>query len=349
MKTLKPQNGLSLLELMVSLFVGLILLAGIIQVLISNRQASRLQEALAGIQDNGRVASEYLSRAIRKADYWGCAPDVSNYTNHLNPGGTGYVDYTSFTGLAGTEGDGVNGSDSITVAGLGSGNVIGSGAAIALTSQMPNTSANIQLTSNASINVGDIVFLGNCSGGDVFQVTGKPSTDKITKNTGGSVSPGNMGGNCVNTGNGACNNCLCQAYGTDAKLFTGIVQNTFFIGTAANGEPALMLTDSTGTYELAQGIEQMQITYGEDTNDDKSADRYLPANSGILDMDNVVSVKVNFLVRSSEPVNQSNQSHQFNWEERLANNSSVDTEITASDLRLRRVYSMTVSVRNRVD
>lgn len=348
MRNLKAQNGLSLVELMISLLVGLILLAGVIQVLISNRQASRLQEAIAGIQDNARVASEYLSRAIRKADYWGCTTDVTNYTNHLNPTGSGYVDFSTFTGLAGTEGDGLNGSDSITVAGLGSGNVIGSGAAIALTSQMPNTSANIQVTSNASINVGDIVFLGNCSGGDIFQVTGTPSTDKITKNS-GSGSPGNMGGTCTNTGNGACNNCLCQAYGTDAQLFTGIVQNTFTIAAGSNGEPTLMLTDSTGTYELAQGIEQMQLSYGEDTNNDGSADRYLQANDAALNMDRVVSVKVNLLVRSEEAVSQSNQTYRFNWEERQAANASVDLEQTAPDLRLRRVYSMTVSVRNRVN
>jgi len=58
--------GLSLVEMMVALTVGLILLAGLMQVWSSSRTTYRLAEAQARIQENGRFATRMVSSELRQ-------------------------------------------------------------------------------------------------------------------------------------------------------------------------------------------------------------------------------------------------------------------------------------------
>ena len=58
-------RGMSLVEILVALALGLFLLAGIIQVLVSGRATYRLAEAEARTQESGRYAIEYLARELR--------------------------------------------------------------------------------------------------------------------------------------------------------------------------------------------------------------------------------------------------------------------------------------------
>ena len=50
------QRGFTLVELMVALAVSLLLLAGVIQVYLSSKQAYRVQDNVARIQESGRLA-----------------------------------------------------------------------------------------------------------------------------------------------------------------------------------------------------------------------------------------------------------------------------------------------------
>jgi type IV pilus assembly protein PilW len=90
--------------------------------------------------------------------------------------------------------------------------------------------------------------------------------------------------------------------------------------------------------ELASDVENMQILYGEDTDLDATANRYLPA-SGVASFDNVVSVRIALLVRSTNQVAAS------------VNTSTYDLLGTvfdpADDRRLRRMYISTITLRNR--
>lgn len=61
------QTGLTLVELMVAMVIGLLLLAGIMQVLITSQHSHRLQNGLSLVQENGRFITEYLGRHIRTA------------------------------------------------------------------------------------------------------------------------------------------------------------------------------------------------------------------------------------------------------------------------------------------
>jgi type IV pilus assembly protein PilW len=65
----QQQTGLSLVELMVALVLGLVLMTGIIQVFLSSRQTYTANEAMARMQENGRFALEFISRSARNAGY----------------------------------------------------------------------------------------------------------------------------------------------------------------------------------------------------------------------------------------------------------------------------------------
>lgn len=78
------QRGLSLLELLVSMLIGLIILAGVIQVFEGNYRTSRYQDALAVVQENGRFALTVLTRDLRQAGYVGCKSGYKLVRNALD-------------------------------------------------------------------------------------------------------------------------------------------------------------------------------------------------------------------------------------------------------------------------
>jgi len=75
------QSGMSLLELLISLSLGLLLLTGIGTIYVGSNQTYRVQEQNARIQESGRYALDVLGRSLRQAGYWNMplAPD-SNQT-----------------------------------------------------------------------------------------------------------------------------------------------------------------------------------------------------------------------------------------------------------------------------
>lgn len=66
------QSGLTMVELLVAMAVGLFLLAGIIQMLVSSKAANRFGEAESRVQENGRYAIQALATDLRGARGLGC-------------------------------------------------------------------------------------------------------------------------------------------------------------------------------------------------------------------------------------------------------------------------------------
>ncbi|ARU27615.1 hypothetical protein CBR65_09340 [Cellvibrio sp. PSBB006] len=69
---MRKQAGLSLIELMIAITLGLILMAGVIQVFLSSRVTFATQQAMSRVQETGRLAVEFMARDIRMAGYMGC-------------------------------------------------------------------------------------------------------------------------------------------------------------------------------------------------------------------------------------------------------------------------------------
>lgn len=66
------QAGMTLLELMISMFLGLLLVAGIGTIYVGSNQTYRVQEQNARIQEAGRFALDVIGRSLRQAGYTTC-------------------------------------------------------------------------------------------------------------------------------------------------------------------------------------------------------------------------------------------------------------------------------------
>lgn len=64
-------RGFSLIELMVSMVLGLLVVAGLINLFVANRKAYQIQSGNNYLQENLRIASDRVGWSLRMADYWG--------------------------------------------------------------------------------------------------------------------------------------------------------------------------------------------------------------------------------------------------------------------------------------
>lgn len=64
------QKGLSMIELIVAMALSLILMLGVIQIFISNKKTFEINHDLSLMQESGRVALELMTGSIRMADHW---------------------------------------------------------------------------------------------------------------------------------------------------------------------------------------------------------------------------------------------------------------------------------------
>lgn len=101
-------RGMSLIELMVALVLGLFLIAGIIQLFIGTRVTYMSNESLARVQENGRFAIDALRTPIREANSRGFCGGEIPIRNHLNQtcSATANLLYGADTAIAGWEYDG---------------------------------------------------------------------------------------------------------------------------------------------------------------------------------------------------------------------------------------------------
>lgn len=65
------QYGITLVELMVALVIGLVLSGAAIMIYSNSKQAFRVQVNIANVQENGRYVMQLMQEDIRLAGYWG--------------------------------------------------------------------------------------------------------------------------------------------------------------------------------------------------------------------------------------------------------------------------------------
>jgi len=309
-----------MIELMVAIVIGLILLAGISSVMVSTKRTYNTQDSLSRLQENARIAMVILERALRNAGYIGCNISQSNITNVLNPSGTGYSDFNYNLGnlLEGSE-NGAAFQPSNTTVSTALGTIVPrantdlfvvrgaqADSSFQVTAKSVSQSASLAISPTDQIKDGDILILSDCSSTDIFQATSDGKSGSLTHNS-GAGDPGNdpnlAQGNSVK---------LSKSYGDDAKLMK-FESTIYYIGTGTSGEPALFRrrvgTDSAGNAllvpeELVEGIENLQILYGEDTDGDhipdpKPGDTYPYRKAGdVTNWNNVVAVRFGVVARA---------------------------------------------------
>jgi len=351
MKTMiKNQYGLSLIEIMVALVISIFLLGGIVQVYVGNKTTYRFSDASARIQENGRFALDNITTDVRLAGFFGCVNMVQNpdlVQNHLNTGSPNYDpnvhDFINQRPINLTANAGLNGSDNLTIKGSKPGQTV-----LSATLPMPGSAA-LQVTGNSVFQANDIVLITNCWTSDIFEINSVASAGGVSTLThttaAPSDSPGNMalnpcpgGGHCLN---GGMDTNLETAY-TANNTTSYILQNVVYSiqpSASGSGEPALWRSENNDNQELIEGVEQMLVMYGLDTDSptDGAPNQYVDSTAALAATDTITAVRVTLVVRSDQDnVMETNQNYTVN---------GVDT--TAPDRRLRQVFTTTVDLRNR--
>lgn len=224
------QRGFSLLQMFIALAIGLIILAGILQIFLQSKRSYNLGSAFNELQENNRFLNLYLTRVIRLAGYRSLPAVMQPFIvmNSAFPATTPYI--------TGTRGTGPNGSDTLTIRYQGSGNGAGSPDGTVLDCLNSPVDANTIVT-------------------NIFSLT-------------------------------ANNELQCQAINPNAA-------------------------NPNNTQVLVSGVENFKVLLGEDTTQNEDADRYLPPNSAFLNLNNIVSVRLSFLLRSSQGVRPYPQSNTY--------------------------------------
>lgn len=335
LNTIKPscrQLGMTLIEIMIAMLVGAFLLGGVLQVFIGSKQTNRMQENLSRLQENGRFAIDLINHDIRMAGFQGCNSIVNVPINSINalpiipasntiitgneaipPIWTPALPAASVTPIAGT--------DVIT---LLHGNSCGGN----LTVPMATTASNIQIaaTNTCGIGVGSALLIADCANADIFLAAAGTVDPNIT------------------------HAALSVPYSSTAELFT-YSENSYFINNGANGRPALWRFDNAqaaggnNPVEFVEGIENMQVLYGEDTDllgtDGKcticTPNYYVTANN-VVDPSRVVSIRISLLAATPDD-NLTAQAVPYTYN---------GVTITPNDRRIRRVFTSTISIRNRL-
>lgn len=307
----QSSKGFTLVELMVAMVIGLLMMGGVIQVFTSNKQTHRLQEAMARVQENGRIAIQIMSQDIRMADFWGCTTSSTDIFNNLDPDdprNTTDIDLND-GGIGGTDGA----TDTITLQGAFGGSMY-------ITPPfMLNTAADISVSPDATmIKEDDIILISDCNSGDIFEVTSVDTNSAVQTNV-------------VHNGAGInINQRLSRTYIGDASIY--VMRRITYAVT----DNELTLSDNGGVAQtLVDGVDNLQILYGEDTDGDLVPNRYVDATL-VGDWAEILTVRITLTMRSEDNIASS--------EDNIASKEDADN----GDRRIRRIFTTTVSIRNRL-
>jgi len=280
----------------------------------------RFNEGLARVQENGRFALEFIRRDARVAGFWGC-----NSNAKPNPGikeaSDAYIDVDRY--ITGTEG-GDDDADSITFrSATGSGTLV--------TSDMSGTDGTITVDSASALATDTAALISDCENGDLFQITGISET-ALAHAAGASA---NISPN------------LNKAYAAGARVYEAR-ETTFSIQEdPSSGVPTLYReVIGEGAQPLVEGIQNMQILYGEDTDADAdgTANRYVAFGASGLDIDRIVSIRISVLVRSINN-NLTTEPSPYMYPPWV--NPPIPTTPDEDDKYLRKIFTTTVTLRNK--
>jgi prepilin-type N-terminal cleavage/methylation domain-containing protein len=315
----RQHGGFTLVELMIGMTLGLVLIGGVVGLFLQSSQSFRVDENVARMQDQARFAMDQLTRDLRMAGF--VAEPLSAAAVTLD------------ASLAIADGCGPAGEDDWLVrvldAGTGENNTL-TGVDNATG---PEAAAAYGCIDSSEVRAGsDVVAIKRAAGRIV------PAADLETDRT------------------------YLESTGTVALLFKepattplagptdfreyrpqiyyirnfGVVAGdgipTLCRKTLGTGSPAPIETDC-----IAQGIEDLQISYGIDLDDDGAANQYLD-DPTLTEFQTVVSARIMLLARTLTADRKYTDTRTY------AVGNAPD--YSPDDAFHRRIYTVTVSVRN---
>lgn len=333
----RQQRGLSLVELLVALALGAFITIGIIQMFTANQETYRVNIGQARMQEGARFAMEFLTAPIRMAGFMGCFSEPVGFFEQLNPNANAdyLIDFASPVG--GHEATAPNTWSPLLAAlpaDIPAGN-IASGTDVLtirtsdprgtrLSTAMANSSDPIVVRTlpngeTAQYTAQDLFVISDCEKATFFQLTSATTTANVINMAhiagGAAATPGN------DTADITPDN---DVFGLDATVHR-IETQVFFIAPGAGG--GLSLWRKSGflgaPVELVEGIEDLQVLYGIDTDNDGVPNRYRTVQN-VVDLADVRTLRISITANSVNPVND------------------------VGDGLLRRTFTNTIALRNRI-
>lgn len=273
------QRGLSLIELMIAMMLGLMIISGVLSVFHATRQTYRSTESLSQLQESARSAFELLSRDLRQAGLIACG-NSGSVANVLNGATTN--PFFNWVGLAGFDGD-------TTASNITTGNGVGDRVAGTSAIQVQGIDGNsLAITSHAAASgsfkinaastdftVGDVLMVCDVSQASLFQATGYNDATVAVTYTTDTNSPGNC-----SLGLGFPTDCNSTTgnpytYGANASI-ARFLSTIWYIGNNGRDDEGgqslyrkrLGAEGNLVTEEIVAGINNLQILYhvrGSDT------------------------------------------------------------------------------------
>lgn len=321
---MKHQRGLSLIELMISITISMFLMLGVMQIYLSSKQTYRTTAALSRIQESGRFALGFLTQDIRSAGYKGqCMGDPNNHIAEDAEQTLSFIESLKGWNDVGSSFEGLNrgptsNTDVIRV------KLAAGPSDIEAQKSNRMTTEEVNLTQKSSIASGAVALLSDGAGCDLFINAARPN-DKFVKASDG------------------------KGWSHD---YTGLVEvlgfnNTmYFVRENKNGIRSLvrnvLVPNSSGggptftTEELVEGVYDMQFLYGV-TGADMQVTDYVAADE-VVNWDAVASVQVDLLIVSAD-VNVVPDDQIITYRGR---------DVVIPDKRMAKLFSTTVSLRNRL-
>lgn len=309
------QKGLTLIELMISMTLGLMLVAVTAGVLLSSNRNFMQDDSYSRMQENGRFALRHLTHELTMANYWG---------GMINPGTSGISNNLTVTTDCGITYNDANASLILI-------NNATAATASATFSCIPNSTAFHDGT--------DVLMVKRLSTPVSAQTHNYPYviTDRNSK-----------AGRLVKYDSGSADATLVpntamgeEAYEFRPRIYYIRVKDT----SGADITPTLYVKqfDNSGTMTLTdapliEGIENIQFEFGMDTNRDGVPDFYATAPAA-ADMKKAVTVRIYVLARSIDEVPSYTNTKVYNL-------GATQVDPNPDDAYYRRVYSNTVVLRN---
>lgn len=337
-------RGFSLVELMVAIALSLLLLTGVVAIFSSSRVSYESTEQLSRVQETGRFALEAISRQIRSSGFAGCARQPSYIStalrnssalqwNFLGGAVRGYNASGANTWTPAIDASvisPVSGSDVLAIRGPRMDAEPAQVSAAMATPQAP-----LVVTNGGSIAVGDVVMAYSCEAQSFFHVTGMN---------------GGLQHAVSSSGTGPSNEFDTTNYPFRLNAEVVPVETVVYYVRASTGAGTTLPAGTNSLWrsrgllpaeELVQGVEQMQVEYGLDTNGDRVIDGVYQAATATTNWQQVIAVRIALLVRSID---------QYGTDPDLRNYQllSATTVNAPGDRRTREVFTATVSIRNRV-
>lgn len=287
----KPQQGVTLIEMMIAMVVSLVLVAGIGTVYFSSKRNYQARDQFSMMDENARVALNSLKKHLEHAGYAsnGVFPLAHPFVVGSQP------DWAPCGAIA----------------------------------QNKKTTSDIYLTQDGAVptppaNVKDdavgIAFLSD----DLLFTDCGNSSFKLEEKCRSGQTPNSLGALVYNSFS------LDQPSVEEKNSVGDVIPALYCSGSA-----------SSSRQMVAQGIENIQILYGIDTNADGTVDQYQnTANvTTASNWPNVLSIKIALLVKSLEPVLQAPEQHSY---------TLLDNVVNTNDRYQRSVYTEVIHLRNRV-